>query len=66
MWGAGVMLRQLAEDSELSSVSHVFIDEVEPALTGGTAEGVGCTQVHERSMESDFLLAAVKVRRVAI
>ncbi|XP_025083145.1 ATP-dependent RNA helicase DHX29-like isoform X2 [Pomacea canaliculata] len=39
----GVVLRQLQSDQNLSSVSHLIIDEV-----------------HERSVESDFLLMIVK------
>ena len=39
----GILTRRLEADSELSGVTHVFIDEV-----------------HERSMESDFLLMVVR------
>ena len=39
----GVLLRMLEEDSELSNVTHVLVDEV-----------------HERTVENDFLLLALK------
>lgn len=59
----GVLLRKLQHDRHLSSLTHVIVDEVggpsrPPSL--GKDESFPSPQVHERSVQSDFLLTILK------
>jgi len=56
----GVVLRRLGSGDKLAGVTHVVVDEVCPGHPLRLSGSNSFYEVHERSMDSDFLLLELK------